>query len=138
MNNERYRYYCLVIGWCVILVLAIMCFGCTTTKYVPVTTVRTDTVQVNRWRTDSVIVRDSIVIDRKGDTVCIDRWRWRDRTTTKVDTIYRSRTDSVAVPVKVETQLTKWQKARQDIGGIAIGAVIALLIAVGLWWWKKK
>jgi hypothetical protein len=138
MNNERYRYYCLVIGWCVILVLAIMCFGCTTTKYVPVTTVRTDTVQVNRWRTDSVIVRDSIVIDHKGDTVYIDRWRWRDRTTTKVDTVYRSRTDSVAVPAKVEAQLTKWQKAKQDIGGIAIGAVIALFFAVGLWWWKKK
>lgn len=138
MNNERYRYYCLVIGWCVILVLAIMCFGCTTTKYVPVTTVRTDTIQVNRWRTDSVIVRDSTVIDRKGDTIYIDRWRWRDRTTTKVDTVYRSRTDSVAVPVKVEAQLSKWQKAKQDIGGIAIGAVIALLVAGGLWWWKKK
>jgi hypothetical protein len=40
------------------------------------------------------------------------------------------RVDSVYIekPVIVEKQLSWWQKTKQDIGGIAIGVAIALLL----------
>ncbi len=127
-EQDRYRYVCCIIGITLILALAAMCIGCRTVQYVPMETVRTDTCYVNRLRTDSVLIRDSIVVDRKGDTVYTDRWHWRERYTLRTDTLYRSRVDSVSVPCKVEAQLTKWQKCKQDIGGIAIGAAAALII----------
>lgn len=47
------------------------------------------------------------------------------------------RTDSVPVPYPVEKQLTRWQQAKMDFGGFALGGIfIAVCIAV-LWLIKK-
>ena len=68
-DDEKCRYVCVVIGWVLIAVLAVMCLGCKSVQYVPVETVRTDTCYVNKIRTDSVYVRDSVVVERGGDTI---------------------------------------------------------------------
>ena len=65
-------------------------------------------------------------------------WRWRERYVVQRDTIYRSKTDSVAVPYPVERKLSRWEKTKQDIGGIAIGAFIAVVSAVVIWLNIKK
>ena len=153
-DNERYRYICVVIGWVLIAILAVMCIGCKSVQYVPVETVRTDTCyvnkirtdSVNKIRTDSVYVRDSVVVERGGDTIKVTSWRWRERYVTQHDTVYRSRTDSayrsktdsIAVPYPVERKLSRWEKTKQDIGGIAIGAFIAVVSAVVIWLAVKK
>ena len=145
-DNERYRYICVVIGWVLIAVLAVMCIRCKSVQYVPVETVRTDTCyvnkirtdSVNKIRTDSVYVRDSVVVERGGDTIKVTAWRWRERYVVQRDTIYRSRTDSIAVPYPVERKLSRWEKTKQDIGGIAIGAFIAVVSAVVIWLAVKK
>ena len=54
------------------------------------------------------------------------------------DTIYRSKMDSIAVPYPVERKLSRWEKTKQDIGGIAIGAFIAVVSAVVIWLNIKK
>lgn len=131
-DDEKCRYVCVVIGWVLIAVLAVMCLGCKSVQYVPVESVRTDTCYVNKIRTDSVYVRDSVVVERGGDTIKVTAWRWRERYVVQRDTIYRSRTDSVAVPYPVERKLTLWKKMKQDIGGIAIGAFIVVVSAVVL------
>ena len=41
-DDEKYRYICVVIGWVLIAVLAVMCLGGRSVQYVPVETVRTD------------------------------------------------------------------------------------------------
>lgn len=153
-DDEKCRYICVVIGWVLIAVLAVMCLGCKSVQYVPVETVRTDTCyvnkirtdSVNKIRTDSVYVRDSVVVERGGDTIKVTSWRWRERYVTQHDTVYRSRTDSayrsrtdsVAVPYPVERKLSRWEKTKQDIGGIAIGAFIAVVSAVVIWLAVKK
>lgn len=128
----------MVIGWVLIAVLAVMCIGCKSVQYVPVETVRTDTCYVNKIRTDSVYVRDSVVVERGGDTIKVTAWRWRERYVVQRDTIYQSKTDSVAVPYPVERKLSRWEKTKQDIGGIAIGAFIAVVSAVVIWLAVKK
>ena len=137
-DNERYRYICVVIGWVLIAILAVMCLGCKSVQYVPVETVRTDTCYVNKIRTDSVYVRDSVVVERGGDTIKVTAWRWRERYVVQRDTIYRSKTDSISVPYPVERKLSRWEKTKQDIGGIAIGAFIAVVSAVVIWLAVKK
>ena len=145
-DDEKCRYVCVVIGWGLIAILAVMCLGCKSVQYVPVETVRTDTCyvnkirtdSVNKIRTDSVYVRDSVVVERGGDTIKVTAWRWRERYVVQRDTIYRSRTDSIAVPYPVERKLSRWEKTKQDIGGIAIGAFIAVVSAVVIWLAVKK
>ena len=137
-DDEKCRYVCVVIGWGLIAVLAVMCIGCKSVQYVPVESVRTDTCYVNKIRTDSVYVRDSVVVERGGDTIKVTAWRWRERYVVQRDTIYRSKTDSIAVPYPEERKLTLWKKMKQDIGGIAIGAFIAVVSAVVIWLAVKK
>lgn len=137
-DDEKCRYVCVVIGWVLIAVLAVMCLGCKSVQYVPVESVRTDTCYVNKIRTDSVYVRDSVVVERGGDTIKVTAWRWRERYVVQRDTIYRSKKDSIAVPYPVERKLSRWEKTKQDIGGIAIGAFIAVVSAVVIWLAVKK
>lgn len=132
MNDyDRYRYVCCIIGITLILALAAMCIGCKSVQYVPVETVRTDTCYINRLRTDSLVIRDSLVVDRKGDTVFVDRWRWRERYTNRTDTLYRSRVDTIAVPYPVERKQSRMERVKSVLGDIAIG-ITAIILAVGL------
>ena len=123
--------------WITLILLTLLCVSCGSVKYVPVETVRTEIEYQDRLqiRTDSVHVTDSVIIHAKGDTVYVERWRerWRDRLV--VDTAFRyiERVDSVQVPYPVEKSLTRWQSFKQDVGGIAIGVLMAVLIAFGIW-----
>ena len=113
--------------------------GCKTV-YVPVETVRTDTLIVAHIVTDSVWVdrymHDSVYIHEKGDTVWFEKWhtryvdRWRDRVTH--DTIYRSKTDSVTMTREVEKPLTKSQRARLHLANVVLVLLgFAVLYGVG-------
>ena len=118
------------------LAVFLLC-GCTSTRYVPVETVRTDSVRIIAMRTDSIHILDSVVIDRGSDTIRIDRWRIMYRDRLRVDTLWRTERDSVCVPYPVEKQLTKWEQAKQDVGGIAIGAIIAVVCIAVIWLIRK-
>ena len=113
--------------------------GCKTV-YVPVETVRTDTLIVAHIVTDSVWVdrymHDSVYIHENGDTVWFEKWhtryvdRWRDRVTH--DTIYRSKTDSVTMTREVEKPLTKSQRARLHLANVVLVLLgFAVLYGVG-------
>lgn len=114
------------------LAVFLLC-GCTSTRYVPVETVRTDSVRIIAMRTDSVHILDSVVIDRGSDTIRIDRWRTLYRDRLRVDTLWRTERDSVCVPYPVEKQLTKWEQTKMDFGGFAIGGLAALIAVVVIW-----
>jgi len=117
--------YALAIG----ALLLALC-GCTTTKYVPVETVRVEYKDREVVRVDSVTMLDSVIVRSAGDTVLIEKWRWRDRASIVRDTVSVIKTDSVQVPYPVEKQLTKWEKAKMDFGGAAIGVCGAVLICI--------
>lgn len=115
--------------------LAIITTACTTTKeiYVPYETVRTDSVYTVKFSVDTLIQRDSVFQFVKGDTVLIERYKMRYRSTLKTDTLYIERTDTIRVPYAVENKLTRWQSIKQEAGGVALGAVAAALLALIAW-----
>lgn len=124
----------------VLLAVAAVLGSCTTTKYVEVPKVHTDTLYVSKMQKDSVYLHDSIFVNQwqSGDTIyqTRDRWRteWRDRLVT--DTVLHLVRDTVAKPYpviqekKVEKALTWWQRFRMMLGDIAI--IIVGFCGVGL------
>lgn len=128
--------------------------GCTRKIYVPVesTVTRTDTVTHYVNNTDSVTVTERIyeadtrydsiapILDSLGRILGYERWHFRETTKKNeremtrlqslVDSLRAVKRDSIdrPVPYPVERKLTRWERTKQDIGSIAIGAVIAILI----------
>lgn len=47
------------------------------------------------------------------------------------------KSDSIPVPYPVERKLTKWEQSKQDVGGIAIGAIIAAICIAVVWLIRK-
>ena len=133
------------------LLAAIVCGVCACSKkvYVPAerVVVRTDSVAVRRADSltrllavrDSFVVRDSVFIMLRGDTVIKEAWRIRERVSLVHDTVRigsgfsaeRIRLDSVRVPavVTVEKVVTKevekklgwWKRAFLWTGGLFWG-----------------
>ena len=125
----------------VYLLLGMLLCSCTTTKTVtkevPVTVekVTHDTLLQTRWRVDTVMERDSIVVTQWGT----DRWRTKYVLRVRVDTIFKSRVDTVpkVVPVKIETTmevprpLKWWQVALQWLGGLSLtGGILCIMLCL--------
>lgn len=117
--------------------------GCKSVQYVPVETVRTDSVFVDRYLRDSIYQRDSVFINQwtAGDTVYQDKivYKYIYRDKVKYDTVAILRSDTVRVPFPVDRELSKWEQIRLDVGGWAIGVVIiTILIVIGCMVYKLK
>ena len=110
----------------VLFLLAALC-SCRSVEYIPVETVRTDTLYSYQLHRDSIYRRDSIYIRDKGDTVWMEKYRYLYRDKLIRDTLYLSRTDSIRVPYPVEKPLTRWQQWKIELGGFAMAAILALL-----------
>lgn len=121
--------------------LLVLASGCSRKVYVPVESVvsRTDTIYSAKVRVDSVIMRDSVAVFQKGDTVTITKYRDRYRVKELTDTVYQSAIDSVkvSVPYPVERELSRWERTKMDFGGMAIGALVIALCAAVAWLIKK-
>lgn len=131
------------------LLAAVVCGVCACSKKVYVPTervvVRTDSVAVQRADSltrllasrDSFVVRDSVFVFQRGDTVVKEAWRIRERVSLVHDTVRigagftaeRIRLDSVRVPVPVtiekvvtkEKELGWWKRAFLWTGGVFWG-----------------
>ena len=116
-----------------LLVVAAMFAGCTTTQYVPVPEYHTDTTYITKQQRDSIWLHDSTYIHDRGDTVLIERWRTKYVERMRIDTLYKHKIDSVAVPYQVPATLSRWQRFCCDYGKIMLGMSVALiLLAAGL------
>lgn len=86
-----------------LLFLAILAAtSCTRHVYVPVETTKSDTVYLNRVRLDSIYMRDSVFIEKSGDTIREFQYKYIYRFKDRIDTLYISKTDSIQVPYPVE------------------------------------
>lgn len=113
--------------------LVVALCGCSTTKYVPVETVRTE----YKDRVREVQTVDSVTDTRfvwvSGDTVVSwrDRVKWRERVVR--DTVSVIRTDTVREPYPVERKLTRWERTKMDFGGVALGGTALGVCALLAW-----
>ena len=134
MSVETKRNGCVgVLLWMLIILLAgfvlIGLGACRSVRYIPVESVRHDSVVTILHHRDSIYQHDSVYIKEKADTLLIERWhtRWRDRVSH--DTLYMSKTDTIRVPVPVERKLTKAERTYITIGKWSVGAVAGLVLA---------
>ena len=122
-----------------LLSVCLMIVSCRSVKYVPVETVKTDSVYVNKVQRDSIRLQDSIFVFVKGDTVRIEKYKYLYRDRVVRDTVRLVERDSVQVPVPVEKELSRWQRWKQEVGGFAMAAiVITVLVVVGRMVYKLK
>ena len=114
-----------------ILLMSAIC-SCKSVQYVPVESVKYDSVYLNKLVRDSIYERDSIYIRESGDTVYKYRDRYIYRNKLVRDTVYSVSSDTIMKPYPVEKQLTRWQSFKMSVGGIGIAilsfGLIGLLI----------
>lgn len=128
----------LIVIFSIAIFTAILVCSCSTVKYVPVETVKTDSVRVVDVQRDSIYVRDSVLIRTKADTVYVTKWRTEYREALKVDTFLVQRVDSINTVVEVEKRLTKIQQLKMDVGTGVLWAVPILIAVFALYWKLKK
>lgn len=114
-----------------------ICFTSCRSAYVPVETVKHDSIYISKILHDSIYQRDSIYVDHKGDTVFIYKDRYLYKYKNLIDTLYVSRTNSIQVPYPVERELSWWQSVKLQVGEIAIGVIIGLIIIIA-WLLRRK
>ena len=118
--------------------MLIGCFtSCKSIEYVPVETVRTDTVYKSKIIRDSVWLHDSVRVEVKGDSTIIERWHTKYVDRLLVDTVYQSKSDTISVPVPVEKKLTSWQRVCIDYGKVMMGATALLVVFIIVWLARK-
>ena len=123
--------------WFLYLFLAVLLVGCKTTevvKEVPVVVEHTSVTNHTDIVRDTLIMRDSVYHLIKGDTLIVEKWH----TIKEVNKVVVSDTIRDSIPVvtevvklqEVERPLTKWEQAKMDMGGMAIGATLLTLVCV--------
>lgn len=98
-------------------------------------------------RFQNIYRQDSTATRIKGDTVFVDRWHTyiekndqlqahtaKQANQTLRDVYYG---DTVRIPVPVERKLTKWEKVKQDVGGLALGALGVAFVGAAIWFYRR-
>ena len=120
-----------------LLFLLLLC-GCRT-EYIPIESVRYDSLMIEKLMRDSVFVRDSVYLQEKGDTV----FKYKDRFVyvykNRVDTFFAEKIREIEVPVPVERKLTWWERVKLNYAEwvIAVLVDIALVYALRQWLARK-
>ena len=127
-------------GLWLLLVLAVLSLAaCKQVQYVPVETVRLDSIYLTQTLRDSIVRYDSVYVRDKGDTLYVERWKYLYRDKVRVDTMVSVRVDTLSVPYPVERELTRWQRLKLELGGWAFGIILtAALVIVGWLVYKSR
>lgn len=104
------------------------------TEYIPIETVRTDSIFWAKIQKDSIYIKDSVFVRQSKDTIWKEKFKYIYKYVMQNDTVYISRTDSIQVPVPVEKKLGFWEKAKQQAGLIFIGMVLSCIIYLLIKW----
>lgn len=119
-----------------ILLLLLFC-GCRT-EYIPIESVRYDSVMIEKLMRDSVYVRDSVYLKEKGDTI----YKYKDRFVyvykNRVDTFFVEKSREIEVPVPVERRLTWWERVKLNYDEWVIGVIVAMALIYALRQWLAR
>lgn len=140
---ETYRGCFITSLWMVLLAFIAMLAlsSCKSIEYVPVIEHHTDTLIQTKVLRDSVYLKDSTMVETKGDTVRIEHWHTQIKTKEVHDTVYQSKTDTVPKPYPIieyeEKPLTWWQRTIRDLGYLTLGAIIIGILLLILKFTKR-
>lgn len=112
-------------------------FGCSVVKEVPVERVRVEwrDREIETVRVDSVQTERVVYI--KGDTVLDVRRETKTRTVEIRDTTTIEKTDTITEIREVERELSTWEKTKQELGGLAMGALALMVIMIVIKMFKR-
>jgi hypothetical protein len=110
--------------------LATILYSCKSIQYVPVETMKRDTTYLSQTKIDSIYHRDSIYVERKGDTVYLSKYKYLYKYIEKHDTLWREKVDTIQIAYPVEAQLTKWQKIKINIDEYLKTTIILIIIGL--------
>ena len=123
--------------WFSLVAFCLMVCGCRT-EYIPVESLRYDSLVVAKLVHDSVYVRDSVFVRERGDTV----YKYKDKYVyvykTKIDTFFAERVRDVEIPVPVERELSWWERMKMDFGGWLLVAVALYVVYRTVRWWVMR
>ena len=108
------------------------------TQYVPVESVRYDSIFIEKLKKDSIFVQDSVFIRQKGDTVFKDKFKFVYKYVLLRDTMLTVRRDSIPVPVPVEKKRTWWEQTKIDVGGYAVTIIVIFILYRLMRWIIKR
>ena len=120
------------------IVVILFFIGCSKTIYVPLTSVTTETEYRDKLVHDSIYLSDSILIEKKGDTVFNTRIKYVYKYKLVKDTV--SIRDSIYIEKPIEVikevnKLTKWQRWRLNFLWILlVGGIGYLIIKIKRLW----
>ena len=119
-----------------LLFLLFLC-GCRT-EYVPIESVRYDSLMITKLMRDSVFVRDSVYLKEKGDTV----YKYKDRFVyvykNRVDTFFAEKIREIEVLVPVERKLTWWERVKLNYAEWVIAVLVAIALVYALRQWLAR
>lgn len=124
-----------------IMVFAGLVLGGCKTKYVSVPEIHTEYITSvdTTVRKDSVYLKDSVYVERKGDTLYVNKTLYRDRYhniyKVKKDTVVKR--DSVNVAYPVEKEMSRSERLFVAMGKFFAALVIALLFVIGVKLYKR-
>lgn len=129
------------VGIIMMLFIAAALSGCTTTKYVEIEKIRTDTTYITKHEKDSIWLHDSVWVEKIGDTIRIDRWHTKYVEKQIRDTTYVAKHDTIPQPYPVEKLVEKklsWFQQTEIWAGRVMLAILAGLVVYAILRIKKK
>ena len=149
----------LIYVFIILLMSAIWFSSCRSIRHIPVETkiqlkdsvITRDSVVIKEQtvRKDSVVIKDStvIVVDESGNVIRTELYRHRDWykelsrdysvLQAKYDSLFSEKQKEIQVPYPVERELSWWQSVKVQVGEIAIGVIIGLIIII-VWLIRKN
>lgn len=119
-----------------LLVLTFFVNSCTT-RYIPVESVKVDSVFIAQYQRDTVYRLDSVLIRAQNDTVYKDVWRYVYRDRVVRDTVYKVSRDTVPRVVKVKKDLSRMERIKMSLGEVALYAILVAAAVVAMWLLKR-
>lgn len=121
---KKNKYLVATIAILIYLYIMFSFIGCTTTKYVPIESVRTE--YINKVEKDTVIINNDRLIKEKGDTIYIVNTKYVYKTKNKIDTILRIDTIPIIQEVEVIKEVNRikdWQVVLMVLGGGMVAVI---------------
>ena len=112
-----------------IFIVAAICFSCSP-KIVEHISVQRDTTYIERVQVDSVFHRDSIFVEKTGDTIYIykERERWRYKYLRDTIRLVQIDTALVLQPYPIEKPISGWKQTQIKAFWWLAGALLAALV----------
>ena len=112
-----------------IIIVALILCSCGPTKYVPVETIKIDTLYIAKLKVDSIYHRDSVYVETKGDSVTIYKEKYITKIEQLHDTIRSYGVDTVRIVITPSSESSKnspFEYAKIIVIMLAIFALISI------------